>query len=630
MKFCVSLLCVLPVAVAGAETGYVGRNVCEGCHTDIARTQARTAMAHTWQGRSAGRFSASYSETHEEGPDPPIDYHVRRAAQGLQFEIRMPQREPLDLPVEAIVGGERHGISFLLRVHDIDGSALPRAPLVEARYLHYAPENRLERSPGFPEEKPSSYETAIGRVLAPNFERKCLTCHGEPRARGTHLETGITCESCHGPGQPHLIALARRSADKGILNPKKLPVAERMRPCSQCHAGFSTVEDPMPDDLLISDQVTALSNSECWRQSAGQITCTNCHDPHQDAPRTLLVTRSEKTCLGCHGSDVTNHAGVCPVNRAAGCVGCHMPNEVRNPFLIADHWIRVHPEQNVLLPQHNAAWRTTVVPKRFFLRMMVLDDREKAAVIRQQLLSGGSFFELARANSVDRNSALNGGFLGDLAAEELDPGWASAALHLQPGEMSDVIEAQRKFFIVQRMPRNFREEAEARFNRAMELRKQRETQQSATELLEALKIYPHLLRALTYLGVTYAEAGNPQAGAGVLTVATRLYPQDAGAHFNLGIAYGALGNEEEIAEYKRALEIDPDFVLAYLNWGGALYSKGRYEEAIQVYRQGINVNPLMASLHYSLGVALEQAHHAEEAKAEMALAQKIDPNAGAH
>jgi len=182
--------------------------------------------------------------------------------------------------------------------------------------------------------------------------------------------------------------------------------------------------------------------------------------------------------------------------------------------------------------------------------------------------------------------------------------------------------------MLQRMPRNFREDAEAVFNKAMDLRKQGKHQESINELLEALKIYPHLLRALTWLGAAYGQGGNPAVSAGILTIATQLYPQDAGAHFNLALAYGATGNAEEISEYRRTIEIDPDYVLAYLNWGGALYEKGQYEDAIKIYREGIDVNPLFASLHYSLGVALEQEKKTAEAEAEMALAAKIDPNVG--
>jgi len=91
-----------------------------------------------------------------------------------------------------------------------------------------------------------------------------------------------------------------------------------------------------------------------------------------------------------------------------------------------------------------------------------------------------------------------------------------------------------------------------------------------------------------------------------------------------------LGNAGEIPEYKRTLEIDPDYVLAYLNLGAALYTKGQYEDAIKIYREGIDVNPLYASLHYSLGLALEQERKTTEAEAEMELAKKIDPNVGKH
>jgi tetratricopeptide (TPR) repeat protein len=305
-----------------------------------------------------------------------------------------------------------------------------------------------------------------------------------------------------------------------------------------------------------------------------------------------------------------------------------MLDETRGAFVIAEHWIRVNPEQKIKVTTHNPAWRTTVTPKHLYLRTIVLDDRGKASAIRQELLSGGSFFELARANSIDRSTAINGGYLGDIEASKLDPAWAAAALKLQPGEISDVIDANGNYIVLQRMPRNFRENAEAVFNKAMELRKEGKQQEAVNELLEALKIDPHLLRALTWLGAMYGQAGNPQVSAGILTIATRLYPEDAGAHYNLALAYGAMGNAEEIPEYQRTIAIDPDYVLAYLNWGAALYAKAQYDAAIKIYREGINVNPLFASLHYSLGLALQQEKKTPEAQAEMALAVKIDPNIG--
>lgn len=585
-------------------------------------------MALTWQGATTRQIPGSFSEHHAEGPPPDIQYTVKRSLETFTFTTALPGHPPQRYPITTTMGGKRHGLSFLFRVPELEGLPLPRAPLVEARYLEYAPHPGLALSPGFPEEKPANYETALGRVLTPGFEQKCLTCHGEPRKIGSHWESGVTCENCHGPGQPHLMALAAHSKDLKINNPARLPAAEQMRPCSQCHSGFSVVEDPLPDDLLISDQVTALKNSECWRQSGGSVTCTNCHNPHQDAPRATLVERSVNTCLGCHSTKLSNHAAICPVNRTTGCVGCHMPDESKPPLRVADHWIRVHPDKLGLVGLHEANWDTQVAPNHMWLRMIVVADRAKAIALRGQIEKGASFFELARANSIDRASGRNGGFLGDLPAAQFDRSWASAVEKLKPGGLSAVISSPAGYVFLQRMPRGFREQAESVYNKAMLLRKQGQRQESAAQLLEALKIYPHLLRALTYLGVTYGEGGNPQTGAAILSLAAKLYPQDAGAHFNLGVALGAMHDDREISEYQKALEIDPDLTTAYLNMGAALYQKGEIEQAIAAYRKGIHANPLIASLHYSLGVALQQTGKNEEAQREFALASIIDPNVG--
>ena len=611
----------------GAGNGYVGRQVCAGCHKSIAATQVHTNMARTWHDAAARDFPANYAESHVEGPPPTIAYAVKRAGDRLHFDVRMPGQPMVDYPLEAEVGGERHGVSFLLRVPTLEGLPVEPVRLVEARYFHYAQQNKLAFSLGFPEDKPTTYETALGRVLTPYLEKRCLTCHSAP---GTHptREAGVTCEICHGPGQPHLAALGAHAKNLAMWNPNKLPMADRMTPCVQCHSGSSIIEDPMPDDALISDQVTALKSSECWRQSGGDMTCINCHDPHQDAPRAVMEARAVKTCLRCHTAAIPNHAGLCPVNRTGGCVPCHMADETRGAFVIAEHWIRVQPGQDKPVKDVNPAWRTTVVPKHMYLARIEFDDRAKAEAVRKQLATGGSFLDAARANSTE--GELDAGYLGDIDAGQFDPAWSAAVLKLEPGEISDVIEAHGKFVILQRMPRNFRVDAEAVFNKAMALRKEGKSQEAVNELMESLKIYPHLLRAMTWLGAMYGQGGNPTVSAQILTAAAQLYPKDAGVHYNLGLAYGSLNDAKEIDEYKRTLEIDPDYVLAYLNWGAALYAKGEYEEAIKIYREGIDVNPLFADLHYDLGLALQQQQKTAEGEAEIALAKKINPNVGSH
>src|SRR5438309_834412 len=123
--------------LAGVEgNGYLGRDVCAGCHGDIAASQARTNMAGTWRALGTTNLPATYSETYAEGPAPPIDYALKRSGEIFKYQVQMPGRPAQEFPLEAIVGGKRHGLSFLFRLPAVDGLPLPVSRLLEARYYH--------------------------------------------------------------------------------------------------------------------------------------------------------------------------------------------------------------------------------------------------------------------------------------------------------------------------------------------------------------------------------------------------------------------------------------------------------------------------------------------------------------
>ena len=142
-------------------------------------------MARTWLGPGLNSLLSNSPLSKSEGSPTPVSYTLfrpsgQRPASGQPtWRVKLPGRAPLDAPIESALGGSRHGYSLLTRLSAIGDVKLAREPLVETRYL-LGPHRELLFSPGHSAGKPTSYQTAVGRVLRPQFENKCLTCHGAP------------------------------------------------------------------------------------------------------------------------------------------------------------------------------------------------------------------------------------------------------------------------------------------------------------------------------------------------------------------------------------------------------------------------------------------------------------------
>lgn len=86
----------------------------------------------------------------------------------------------------------------------------------------------------------------------------------------------------------------------------------------------------------------------------------------------------------------------------------------------------------------------------------------------------------------------------------------------------------------------------------------------AVEVLEdATREDPGSYDAFAYLGAAYARQGRCNLVIGALRRACEIRPNCPSSHYNLGQAYEAAGVPREAwFEYKRALELDPNYGLA--------------------------------------------------------------------
>lgn len=90
--------------------------------------------------------------------------------------------------------------------------------------------------------------------------------------------------------------------------------------------------------------------------------------------------------------------------------------------------------------------------ERVRLRQILVEDRETVERALEELRSGKDFGEVARRYSRD-STGETGGVQGELSRDELPPMFAETIFALEPGEVSDIVEAEYGFHLFQVMER---------------------------------------------------------------------------------------------------------------------------------------------------------------------------------
>jgi hypothetical protein len=330
-----------PTKGAPSRNEYVGPATCAQCHSAIATTQKRNAMA------SAGTFPASSPILLDHQLTlllSPYSYTIKQSGGESLYSVAHGTKTssvPLAL---AVGGGRRVGQTYLFEKN---------GAYFESRVSYFGAKQGLDLTPGHTNAKPQSLESAAGRPLSGAEAHRCFACHTtasttDYRFDPQQLIPGVTCESCHGPGGKHVAAM-RAGAEGGgelIFNPRQLTPSDSVDFCGACHRTWWDVSSNKDIGILnLRFAPYRLEKSRCWAKGDARLTCVACHDPHK--PMVEDAAFYDQRCLSCHAtksaSSTSEHVSPACPRSEKDCVSCHMPKyDIPGMhYKFTDHWIRV-------------------------------------------------------------------------------------------------------------------------------------------------------------------------------------------------------------------------------------------------------------------------------------------------
>jgi peptidyl-prolyl cis-trans isomerase SurA len=99
-----------------------------------------------------------------------------------------------------------------------------------------------------------------------------------------------------------------------------------------------------------------------------------------------------------------------------------------------------------------------IIPDQYVIRQIVVNPpsvdakfavREQLLALRERILEGEKFSTLAILYSEDKSNSSKGGELGLRSAQEYVPAFADAALALKPGQVSQIVETEYGYHLIQ-------------------------------------------------------------------------------------------------------------------------------------------------------------------------------------
>jgi Flp pilus assembly protein TadD len=141
-----------------------------------------------------------------------------------------------------------------------------------------------------------------------------------------------------------------------------------------------------------------------------------------------------------------------------------------------------------------------------------------------------------------------------------------------------------------------------------------------------LEVAPDNVELLNSLGFSLFQQGNSKEAVVALEKALSVDPKHWKAHNNMALAAIDLG-ELELAEahYRESLAIEPQPAI-YNDLGFVLERQGLPDEAAEMYRMAVKLDPESASAHYNLGSLLARSGEYTEAESHLRRALKQNPD----
>jgi predicted CXXCH cytochrome family protein len=339
------------------DPGFVTSDTCQACHPAEYASWHRTFHRRMTQVARPEAVLGDFSGTE-------VDYHGVTYRFSRRDDELLVTADGRERRVVLTTGSHHYQVYW---VPSSDGTRLENLPLVylleDRRWVPRSDVFLVPPVTGFGPWKPRPWNLS------------CIQCHtthgtaGFDPASGRMdtrvAETGIGCESCHGPSREHVERnrdfrrryelYASDAPDPTIVNPADLPPDRASMVCGQCHSIFDFSDDlagwyrrgftyraggdleatrfvarhPLkvppeerpalvaslrrasirPDAYFWEDGMVRVSGrdynglveSPCYRR--GELSCLSCHSMHSSEPAHQLAAGmdGDQACLQCHG-----------------------------------------------------------------------------------------------------------------------------------------------------------------------------------------------------------------------------------------------------------------------------------------------------------------------------------------